>query len=114
MSPPATAMDLTPPVSPPSTPSATFQGRLAPLAVGDDAGIVVVGHCRSIGWIWGCRGGRGGILDFESRLGGAWRRGCGMREGVDEVVGKEEDEGVRVDIDWSDVPAFNTIDVSSV
>ncbi|KAF9033329.1 hypothetical protein BJ165DRAFT_756550 [Panaeolus papilionaceus] len=79
----------------------------------------VVGCCRSIGWGWGKGEGRRYILGVVSRLGtlgigGGCRKLCGMRVGREEVAGKEKDEGVRVDTDWSHVPAFmiNTRDVS--
>ncbi|KAF9031172.1 hypothetical protein BJ165DRAFT_1410412 [Panaeolus papilionaceus] len=106
----ARVMDLTPPVSVPSTHYAAFHGVLVVLSIADAPGNVVVGCYRGIGW--------GDISDVVSRLGrigvgGGGGKMGGMREGVDEVVGKEEDEGVRVDIDWSDIPAFNIIDVSS-
>ncbi|KAF9033356.1 hypothetical protein BJ165DRAFT_757257 [Panaeolus papilionaceus] len=114
---PATEMDFTLPVPPPLTPHYAFYGVLVALGIADAAGIVVVGRCRSIGWVWGCRG-RGGILDFESRLralgvGGGGTKFDGMIVGREELVGKEEDEGVRVDTDWSNIPAFNSMDVSS-
>ncbi|KAF9033325.1 hypothetical protein BJ165DRAFT_1515375 [Panaeolus papilionaceus] len=118
MSTPARAIDLTLPVSPPLTSTAAFlafwwswiSAMRQKTSLLELVGVLGgFGLQRKEGWYFGCwsRLGRIGV-------GGEGRKLGDMRVGREEVVGKVGKKKTMADTDWSDIPAFNTTDISSV